>query len=378
MTSVTRGSPSRNSTIFSALSQWRSIRTPSVLSPRWVRKASKGPATAPIAFWWKPIFSARSRSRTTTAPPTTSLCPPTYLVVEWSDHVGAERQRLLEVGGGEGVVDDQEGTGVVGDARQRLDVADREHRVGGRLDPDQLRPTWEDRGGHRVDVGHRRRAEVEAPDLGHLVEETEGAAVGVVGDDGVVAGPGEGPDDRVLGGEAGGEGKPALAVLHCRQGPLQRRPRRVGGAAVLIAAAQAPDTVLLVGAAGIDGRVDRPGHRVGFVASVDRTRVEPRLVGAFLGHDASVDPRPRRRHSGTAATPPWWRPLLSLTRAQRAVSWARRSRSTSCQRAIDVPGELVAHQVHRQQVPLGDGEGTRARDGVALGQHRPRHVDVLE
>ena len=50
--------------------------------PRWVRKQSNGPGTAPIAFWWKVIASARSRSRTTTAPPTTSLCPPTYLVVE--------------------------------------------------------------------------------------------------------------------------------------------------------------------------------------------------------------------------------------------------------------------------------------------------------
>src|SRR3954465_14819036 len=37
-----------------------------------------------MAFWWKPILVASSRSRTTTAPPTTSEWPPTYLVVEWT------------------------------------------------------------------------------------------------------------------------------------------------------------------------------------------------------------------------------------------------------------------------------------------------------
>ena len=46
-----------------------------------------------------------------------------------------------------------------------------------------------DRGAHRVDVGDRRRAVLEAPDLLDLVEEPEGAAVRVVGDDHVVAGP---------------------------------------------------------------------------------------------------------------------------------------------------------------------------------------------
>ena len=73
----------RKSTTFSALSQWRSIRTASVFNPRRVSHASNGPATAPIALWWKAIFSARSRLRTTAAPPTTSEWPPQYLVVEW-------------------------------------------------------------------------------------------------------------------------------------------------------------------------------------------------------------------------------------------------------------------------------------------------------
>ena len=35
-----------------------------------------------MAFWWKATCSARSRSRTTSAPPTTSEWPPQYFVVE--------------------------------------------------------------------------------------------------------------------------------------------------------------------------------------------------------------------------------------------------------------------------------------------------------
>ena len=218
-------------------------------------------------------------------------------------HVGAEGERLLEVGRGEGVVDDEQGAGVVGDASPapRCRRSSSIGLVGVSTQTSLVRPGL-DRGGHRVDVGDRGRAEVEAPDLGDLVEEPERAAVGVVGDDGVVAGAGQRPDDRVLGGEPGGEGEPLLAVLDGRQRALERRTRRVRGAAVLVAAAQAPDTVLLVGAAGVDGRDDRPGHRVGLVAGVDRTRLETGLVGAFLGHVASVDPARLRRR--TAERPP--------------------------------------------------------------------------
>ena len=79
------------------------------------------------------------------------------------DDVGTERQRLLEVRRGEGVVDDQQGTGLVRDGGQRLDVADVEQRVGRRLDPDHLRAAGLDRGAHRVDVADRRRRCARAP-----------------------------------------------------------------------------------------------------------------------------------------------------------------------------------------------------------------------
>src|SRR6478736_477296 len=160
MTSPTFGWLVRKSTTFSALSQWRSIRSASVLSPRRVSHASNGPATAPIAFWWKVTFSARSRSLTTNAPPTTSECPPQYFVVECTT-TSAPR----------------------------------------------------DSGRHLLEVGHRRRAVVQAPDLLDLVEEPEGPAVRVVRDHDVVTGPAQRPHQGVLRGEAGGEREAALPLL---------------------------------------------------------------------------------------------------------------------------------------------------------------------
>ena len=55
---------------------------------------------------------------------------------------------------------------------------------------------------------------LDAPTAGDLVEQPVGAAVGVVGDDDVVAGPEQRAQHGVLAGEAGGEGEPA-----------RRRPR---------------------------------------------------------------------------------------------------------------------------------------------------------
>ena len=52
-------------------------------SPRSTSHASNGPATAPMAFWWKRDLLGERRGRcTTSAPPTTSEWPPQYFVVE--------------------------------------------------------------------------------------------------------------------------------------------------------------------------------------------------------------------------------------------------------------------------------------------------------
>ena len=56
------------------------------------------------------------------------------------DDVGAERERLLEIRRGEGVVDDEDRAGRVGGVRDRADVDEVEQRVRRGLDPDEARP----------------------------------------------------------------------------------------------------------------------------------------------------------------------------------------------------------------------------------------------
>ena len=70
-------------------------------------------------------------------------------------------------------------------------------------------------------------------------------------------GPAQRADHGVLGGQAAGEREPALALLQGRDVALEGGAGGVGGAAVLVAAAQPAHAVLLVGR----GRVDRRDHR---------------------------------------------------------------------------------------------------------------------
>ena len=58
------------------------MRTARVFAPRITRKQSNGPGTPPTAFWWNLIVSPMVWSFVTVAPPTTSLCPAMYFVVE--------------------------------------------------------------------------------------------------------------------------------------------------------------------------------------------------------------------------------------------------------------------------------------------------------
>ena len=208
------------------------------------------------------------------------------------DDVGAERQRLLEVGRGEGVVDDEQRARVVGDGGERLDVGDVEHRVGRRLDPHQLRLARADRGADRVDVGDRRRAVRRAPTPSRPCRRAgrcrrrrrRGCTTWSPGVHSA-------PDEGVLGGQAGGEREAALPVLDRRQRALERGAGRVGGAAVLVAAAQPAHAVLLVGRRREDRRDHRAGGRVRLVARMDGAGLEAGLVGMLLAHVA--DPTQR-------------------------------------------------------------------------------------
>src|SRR4051794_14251380 len=203
------------------------------------------------------------------------------------DDVRAQGQRTLEVRRREGVVDHEQGAGLVGDVGQGGDVGDPEQRVGRRLDPDHLRPVG-DGSAYRVEVVEPDRRVDQAPALEHLVEEPVRAAVRVVGQHHVVTGVEQPADHGVLGGQAGGEREPLLALLERGDGLLECGPGRVGRAAVLVAPAQATDPVLLVGRRGEDGRDHRPGRRVRLVSRVDRPRLETGLLPVLLAHLARV------------------------------------------------------------------------------------------
>ena len=236
-----------------------------------------GPATAPMAFWWKASCSARSRSRTTSAPPTTSEWPPQYFVVECTTTSAPRVSGCWRYGDAKVLSTTSSAPASCAIDGERLDVADVEQRVGRRLDPDQPGLAGPDRGPHRVEVGDRGGVVPQPPRVRDLGEEPVGAAVRVVGDDHVVARPAQRPQQGVLGREPAGEREAALALLERGDVALERGAGGVGGAAVLVAAAQAADAVLLVGAGRVDRRDHRPGRRVGLVAGVDRTRLEAGL-----------------------------------------------------------------------------------------------------
>ena len=83
-TCETAEEPASRPAMRSALSQWRSMRTASVLTPRSVRKQSSGAGTAPSEFCRKRSRSPIAASRVPAKPPTTSEWPPMYFVVEWT------------------------------------------------------------------------------------------------------------------------------------------------------------------------------------------------------------------------------------------------------------------------------------------------------
>ena len=267
-------------------------------------------------------------------------------------HVGPEGERLLEVRRGEGVVHHQQRPGVVGDGGERGDVTDVEQRVGGRLDPDDLRARG-DRRCRRGGVVHGGGRVLQAPARGDLVDQPVGAAVRVVGDDDVVAGHAHRVQQGVLRGQPGGEGEASFALLQGGQVALERRAGRVGRAAVLVATAQPPDTVLLVGRGGVDGRDHRTRHRVGLVARMDRAGLETSLVRVLLRHTARL----RDRHRACSLT-------------------GHATRPHRCAPARPTAGAGGRPRPRRRRRPGGPGPGHRCASAGAGPLHAVRRAGV--
>jgi hypothetical protein len=196
------------------------------------------------------------------------------------DEVGAEREGALQRRAREGVVHDEAHAARARDLGGAGDVGHAEHRVGRCLDEDHLRL-----GAQRLDeaVGHGRvhPAERQAVARQDALEQPEGAAVGVVGHDDVIAGLQEGGDgvDR---GHARRERERRPPALDRGEVGLERAARRVLRPRVLVALVPA-QLVLHVGRGLEDGRDDRAGARVGRLSGVDAHGVEARGVAEFHG-----------------------------------------------------------------------------------------------
>ena len=182
------------------------------------------------------------------------------------DDVGAEFERALEVRAHERIIDDEADAAAPGDLGDGGDIDQRHHGIGRRFDEDHA-----GLGARRVfDVLRLARvhvAELEAELAEHLVEEPERAAVGVVADDDMIAGPQQ-RHHRVDGRHAGGEAVAEAPAFERRQIPLARQPRRVLRARVLEAFVLAY-AYLRVGRSLIDRHADGAGRRVRFLSGVN-------------------------------------------------------------------------------------------------------------
>ena len=138
----------------------------------------------------------------------------------------------LEVSGQEGVVDDEEDSGLgVGDLGHGLDVGDLEGGVGGRLDPDHLGVGPEGLA-DLLGVGGVDEGRLDLHASGHLAEVAVGTAVEVVHGHDVVAGR-EQMGERRGRGQPGREGHGVLGTVKSGQALLQDVAGRVTAAAVL-------------------------------------------------------------------------------------------------------------------------------------------------
>ena len=152
-----------------------------------------------------------------------------YFVAECTTRSASQVQRLLEQGGGEGVVDDDVGAGLVGGLGDRRDVGDLHGGVGGRLDPDEGRVVaGRDHGLGVADVDELRLDAVPGLEVGELHHR---AVVGVPRRDHLLPGADQ-VEDRRHGGQPAGEGEAATA-LEVAECLLEGAPGRVVVAAVL-------------------------------------------------------------------------------------------------------------------------------------------------
>ena len=106
--------------------------------PRKVRKLSKGAPVTPMALAHQLKDWHSSSVAAITAPPTTSLCPFKYLVVECMDRSAPSAKGLLPNRRQKGIVHHRKRAGGARSFGDGADIDDAQQRIARRLDPNQL------------------------------------------------------------------------------------------------------------------------------------------------------------------------------------------------------------------------------------------------
>ena len=265
--------------------QWRSIRTASVFSPRSTSQQSNGPGTAPSDFWRKASRSESASSFVATKPPTTSEWPPRYFVVECRTTSAPSASGCWRYGVANVLSTTTSApTACAASAAARMSTRLSNGFVGVSSQTSFVRSSTCSARPVEISCGREKREAV-ALRLVHLREHAVDPAVDVVHRDDVVAGV-EQVHERRRGAEPGGERVAVRRALERGEALLERGPRRVRDARVVVALVDA-DGLLHVGRRLVDRGRDRAGRVVRLLPDVDRARLE--LHGADATR-AALDP----------------------------------------------------------------------------------------
>lgn len=200
--------------------------------------------------------------------------------------IRTQLQRILQVGRGKGVVDDDLGVASrLNNLRDCGDIRDRRRWVGWGLQPNELGVLFQRRL-HRRGIGGIDDGQLDTPLAVVMMQEAIHAAVGIVAEDDVVTWTNKNPNEGIDGRHARGETAGILGILQRREGLLQRMNGGIGHAPVLIAAAQLRETILLVRGGGIDRYVDGSHVGIRLVTGMDGTGGKAK--GAVVSHEAQV------------------------------------------------------------------------------------------
>ena len=193
------------------------------------------------------------------------------------DDIGPVIEWALQVWRGKGVVDAEDRSGILSHLCDGRDVGYPQHRIGRRLQPHQS-GVGPNRTLNRFQIGRIGNAPLEPLLSEHAGKEPKGPAVGIVGQEHVVAGAQQ-IAHQGRGRHPGGRRHRSAArslghTLQRGKRVLERGSGGVVGAGVLVTGVFSRG-ILGVGRCGVDGNHHRTGGRIRILARMDCPRLEP-------------------------------------------------------------------------------------------------------